>query len=75
VHHIEHGPEKAKEEIRKEIIDKQGKGYKTMSKKLDVPVTTVANITKTFKVHGTAANLPGCSHKRKINPRLNRRRV
>ena len=33
------------QEIRKEIIDKhvEGKGYKTISKQLDVPVTTVAH--------------------------------
>ncbi|XP_039681963.1 GTPase IMAP family member 7-like [Perca fluviatilis] len=62
------------EEIR--IIDKhgKGKGYKTISKQLAVPVTTFANIKK-FKVHGTVANLPGHGHKRKIDPRLNRRIV
>jgi len=47
--------------IRKKIIDKhvKGKGYKTISKQLDVPVTTVAHIVQKFKVHGTVANLPG----------------
>lgn len=65
------------EEIRKKIIDKhgKGKGYKTISKQLDVPVTTVANIIKKFKVHGTVANLPGHGRKRKIDPRVNRRIV
>ena len=49
------------QEIRKKIIDKhvKGKGYKTISKLLDVPVTTVAHIIQTFKVHGTVADLPG----------------
>ena len=48
----EHGPEKAKERFvwwdQKEIIAKHGKvkGYKTISKQLDVPVTTIANIIK-----------------------------
>ena len=42
------------QEIRKKIIDKhvKGKGYKTISKQLDVPVTTVANIIQKFKVYG-----------------------
>lgn len=64
------------EEIRKKIIDKhgKGKGYKTISKQLDLPVTTVANIKK-FKVHGTVANLPGQGRKRKVDHRLNRRIV
>ena len=33
------------QEIRKNIIDKhvKGKGYKTISKQLDIPVTTVAH--------------------------------
>ena len=33
------------QEIRKKIIDKhvKGKGYKTISKQLDIPVTTVAH--------------------------------
>ncbi|MBN3302679.1 LMBL4 protein, partial [Amia calva] len=50
------------------IIDKhgKGKGYKTISKQLDVPVTTVANIKKS-KVHGTVANLPGLNIKYGIN--------
>jgi transposase len=38
-------------------------------------VTTVANIIKKFKVRGTVANLPGRGRKRKMDPRLNRRRV
>ena len=48
------------EEIRKKIIEKRGKGkgYKTISKQLDVPVTTVANIIKKFKVHGNCSQPP-----------------
>src|SRR4029434_10952743 len=47
--------------IRKKIIDKhvKGKGYKTISKQLDVPVTTVAHIIQKFKVRGTVANRLG----------------
>lgn len=46
------------QEIRKKIMEKhvKGKGYKTISKQLDVPVTTVAHIIQKFKVHGTVAN-------------------
>ena len=50
--------------IREKIIDKRGKGkgYKTISKQHDVPVTAVAIIIKKFKVHGTVANISvrGC---------------
>lgn len=49
----------------------QYKGYKTVSKELDVPMTTVANIIKMFKAHGMAANISGCGRKRKIVPKLN----
>lgn len=45
-------------EIRTKIIDKhvKGQGYKTVSKQLGVPVTTVAHIIQRFKVHGTVSN-------------------
>ena len=61
--------------IRRIRIDKHGqsKSYKTISKQLDVPVTTVTNVK--FKVHGTVTNLPGRGRKRKIDLRLNRRIV
>src|SRR4029434_5192259 len=62
------------QEIRKKIIDKHnGKGYKTISKQLDIPVTTVAHIIQKFKVQGTVANLPGSGCKRKIDDKLKRR--
>ena len=63
------------QEMRKKIIDKhvKGKGYRTISKQLDVPVTTVAHIIQKFKVHGTVANLPGRGRKRKIDDKLKRR--
>ena len=50
----------------------QGKGHKTISKKLNVPLALAANNIKPFKVHRSVANLPGGSHKRKIDGRLNR---
>ena len=63
------------QEIRKNIIDLhvKGKGYKTISKQLDVPVTTAAHIIQKFKVHGTVAYLPGRGRKRKIDDILKRR--
>src|SRR4029434_1553305 len=63
------------QEIRKKIIDKhvKGKGYKTISKQFDIPVTTVAHIIQKFKVQGTVANLPGRGRKRKIDDKLKRR--
>src|SRR4029434_5254439 len=63
------------QEIRKKIIDKHvnGKGYKTISKQFDIPVTTVALIIQKFKVQGTVANLPGRGCKRKIDDKLMRR--
>uniref|UniRef100_A0A3B3DUX1 Uncharacterized protein n=1 Tax=Oryzias melastigma TaxID=30732 RepID=A0A3B3DUX1_ORYME len=65
------------QDIRKKIIDKhlKGKGYKTISKQLEVPVTTVAHIIQKFKTHGTGANLPGRGRKMKIDDKLKRRTV
>ena len=65
------------QDIRKKIIDKhlKGAGYKTISKQLEVPVTTVAHIIQKFKTHGTVANLPGRGRKRKIDDRLKRQIV
>ncbi|KAL0151707.1 hypothetical protein M9458_053006, partial [Cirrhinus mrigala] len=65
------------QEIRKKIIDNhvKGKGYKTISKQLDVPVTTVAHIIQKFKfkIRGTVANLPGHGRRRKIDDKSKRR--
>uniref|UniRef100_H2LAD6 Transposase Tc1-like domain-containing protein n=1 Tax=Oryzias latipes TaxID=8090 RepID=H2LAD6_ORYLA len=51
------------------------KGYKIISKQLEVPVTTVAHIIKKFKTHRTVANLPGRGRKGKIDDKLRRRIV
>lgn len=53
----------------------KGKGYKTISKQLDVPVTTAAQIIQKFKVHRTVANLPGRGCRRKTDDKLKRRRI
>ena len=62
------------QEIRKKIIDKhvKGKGYKTISKQLDIPVTTVAHIIQKFMVQGTVVNLLGRGRKRKMYDKLKR---
>ena len=68
------------EEVRHKIVAKHGQsqGYKSISRDLDVPVSTVRNVIRKFKAHGTVANLPGCGpqgHKRKLDRRLQRRIV
>ncbi|KAL0203774.1 hypothetical protein M9458_001792, partial [Cirrhinus mrigala] len=37
----------------------QSQGSKSISRDLNVPVSTVHNIIKRFTAHGTVANLPG----------------
>ncbi len=48
---------------------------KSISRDLNVPVSTVHNIIKRFTAHGTVANLPGRGRKSKINEKLQRRIV
>ncbi len=40
---------------------------KTISRDLNVPVSTVCNIIKRFTAYGTVANLPGRGWKSKMN--------
>lgn len=49
------------EDIRKQTIDQlvKGKNYKKTSNQFYVPVITVSNIIKQFKVHGSVANRTG----------------
>ena len=65
------------EDLRTKIVEKyqQSQGYKSISRDLDVPLSTVRNIIKKFAIHGTVANLPGRGRKRKIDERLQRRIV
>ncbi|CAJ0962494.1 unnamed protein product [Ranitomeya imitator] len=50
-------------------------GYKSISKDLNVPVSTVRSVINKFKEHGTVANLPRCGRKRKIDKRFQRKIV
>ena len=63
------------EEVRHKIVAKHGQsqGYKSISRELDVPVSTVRNVIRKFKAHGTVANLPGRGRKSKLDRRLQRR--
>ena len=65
------------EEVRHKIVAKHGQsqGYKSISRDLNVPVSTVRNIIRKFKADGTVANLPGRGRKRKLDQRLQRRIV
>lgn len=63
------------EDLRSKIVEKyqQSQGYKTISRDLEVPLSTVRDIIKKFITHGTVANLPGRGQKRKIDKRMQRR--
>ena len=55
------------EDIKRNVTANHGqrKGYEIISKELDVPVTTAADIMKKFKADGAAADISGRGHKRK----------
>ncbi len=61
-------------DLRDKIVEKhwQYQGYKSISRDLNVSVSTVHNIIKRFTAHGTVANLPGCGQKSKMNEQLQR---
>ncbi|CAJ0968620.1 unnamed protein product [Ranitomeya imitator] len=65
------------EDLRNQIVRKheQSQGYKSISKDLNVPVSTMRSVIKTSKAHGTVANLPRCGRKRKIDKRFQRKIV
>ena len=48
-------------EERQMVVDlhKSGNGYKTIAKKLNIPLTTIRAIIKKFKTTETVVNLPG----------------
>ncbi|KAF7644453.1 hypothetical protein LDENG_00221760 [Lucifuga dentata] len=73
----EHGEKKksreSSEEVRQKIVGKHGQSQaKSISRDLDVPVSTMCNVIKKFKAHGPVANLPGRGRKRKVDQRLQR---
>ncbi len=49
------------------------KSYKSISRDLNVPVSTVHNIIKRFTARGTVANLPGRGWKSKIYEKIQQR--
>ncbi len=59
-------------DLRENIVEKhaQSQGYKSISRDLNVPESTVRNIIKRISAHGTVANLPGRGQKSKINEKL-----
>ena len=59
-------------DVRQEIVNfhKLGEGYGTISKRLDIPRSTVQSIVKKFKESGTADSLPIHRRKPKLTPRL-----
>ena len=65
------------EDLKNKIVKKheQCQGYKSISKDLEVPVSTVRRVIKKFKEHGTVANLPRSGRKRKIDDRFQRKIV
>ena len=81
LYHTEHGEKKEEQRIVWEFENQNcGKAMtilrlKSISRDLDVPVSTVRNVIKKFTAHGTVANLPGRGQKRKIDERLQRRIV
>ncbi|CAJ0914927.1 unnamed protein product [Ranitomeya imitator] len=60
------------EDLRNQIVRKheQSQGYKSISRDLNVPASTVRSVIKKCKAHGTVANLPRCRWKRKIDKRF-----
>ena len=65
------------EDLRTKILEKHGQsqGYKSISRDVDLSVSTVRYVIKKFTAHGTVANLPGRGRKRKIDERLQQRIV
>ena len=63
--------------LRTKIVEKheQSQCYKSISRDLNVPVSTVNNVIKKFTAHDIDTNLPGRGRKRKIDERLQRRIV
>ncbi|KAK1806550.1 hypothetical protein P4O66_004792 [Electrophorus voltai] len=63
--------------IRDKTVEghKAGKGYKTLSKELDLPVSTVGSIIRKWKAYGTTVNLPRPGQPFKVSSRAEARLV
>lgn len=61
-------------DLRTKIVNshKDGLGYKSISKKFEVPTATVQSIIKKFQSHHTTNNLIGRGRKRKLSARATR---
>ncbi|KAK3574884.1 hypothetical protein QTP86_018348 [Hemibagrus guttatus] len=64
-------------QMRKKVIEiyQSGKGYKAISKALELPRTTVRAITYKWRKHGTVENLPRSVRPTKITPRAQRQLI
>lgn len=60
------------EDLRSRIVDfhKAGKGYKTISKSLDVHQSTVRQIIYKWRMFGTVTSLPWSGRPAKMTPRV-----
>ena len=61
-------------DLRNKIVNshKDGLGYKSISKKFEVPTATVQSIIKKFQIHHTTNKLIGRGRKRKLSARATR---
>ncbi|KAK1792925.1 hypothetical protein P4O66_001652 [Electrophorus voltai] len=57
------------------FVYKSGKGYKAISKALELQQTTVRAIIHKWRKHGTVVNLPRSGRPTKITPRAQRRLI
>lgn len=64
-------------DLRTKLVEayKSGEGYKTISKRFNVPRSTVRSIIVKEKVHDSVSNRKGRGRKAKISPRLERQVV
>uniref|UniRef100_A0A803K466 Transposase Tc1-like domain-containing protein n=1 Tax=Xenopus tropicalis TaxID=8364 RepID=A0A803K466_XENTR len=64
-------------EVRDKVIDmhKLGKGYKTISQTLDVPLGTVGSIIRKWKIYQTTQTLPRKGRPSKLSTQTRRRIV
>ncbi|CAJ0960101.1 unnamed protein product [Ranitomeya imitator] len=76
--HGQHGKDKEHSKaIRDKIVEghKAGKGHKTLSKELGLPVSTVGSIIRKWKAYGTTVSLPRPGQPLKVSSRAEARLV